>query len=160
MDIDKAEHSAQKLERRVTELCTAIVECAHEQLTREDIVKILAPVRHAMVTAYDLHLLPWNGFDVLTAEGLLDTLDEPLAVLLLQTIYRVLAPGGTCSFTALTADDPHLPLFAHLGNAPLIPRTEDDLYRCCDGAGISRQNVTLRREERERALRIEVRKLQ
>lgn len=159
MDIEKAENTARELERRVTDLCTAIVACEDADLTHEEIAKLLAPVRRSMVTAYDLHTLPHNGFDCMLAEGLLDTLDDRSAVLLLQTIYRVLAPGGTFAFTTLTKDDPHRPLFVHIGGTPLIARTEDDLYLCCDRAGISRQNVTLRREERGRALRIEVQKL-
>ncbi|HYC92077.1 MAG TPA: class I SAM-dependent methyltransferase [Thermoanaerobaculia bacterium] len=159
MDIEKAENAAQELERRVREVCAAIVACEDAQLTRDEIAKILAPVRRVMVTAYDVRKLPRNAFDLVLAEGLLDALNDTSAVLLLQTIYRVLAPGGTFVFTTVAADDPHRPLFAHLGGAPLIARSEKELRRCCELAGISPRNVTLRREERGRALRIEVQKL-
>jgi SAM-dependent methyltransferase len=154
------ENAAAQLQQCVGELCKAIVTCETAELTRDEIAAILLPVRRAVaIDVHDVRTLPRNAFELVLTEGLFDSLSDSSAALLLERVYGVLAPGGTFTFTTLAADDPHRPLFTHLGAMPLIARTEEDLYQCCDRAGISRRNVTLRREERGRALRIEVQKL-
>lgn len=151
------ETAAMHLQRIVAELCAALVLCEAANLTRNEIADVLVPLRR---TAVDLRPLPRNAFELVLADGIFDSLTDAQAVHLLQTVHHVLAPGGTFAFTALDAADPHLPLFDHLGDKPLVARSEQKLYECFADAGISRQNVTLRREERGRALRIEVQKLQ
>lgn len=151
------EIAAMHLQRIVAELCAAIVVCEAADLTRKEIADVLMPLRRKAV---DLRPLPRNAFELVLADGVFDSLTDTQAVQLLQTAHGILAPGGTFAFTALDADDPHLPLFDHLGDTPLIARSEQKLYECFDNAGISRQNVKLLREERGRALRIEVQKLQ
>jgi SAM-dependent methyltransferase len=151
------EIAAIHLQRIVAELCAAIVLCEAAQLTRKEIADVLMPLQR---TAADLRPLPHNAFELVLADGIFDSLTNDQAVLLLQRVHHVLAPGGTFVFTTIAADDPHRALFDHLGDTPLVARSEEKLYECFDSAGISRQNVTLRREERGRALRIEVQKLQ
>jgi hypothetical protein len=152
------ENAAAQLEQRVGELCKAILAGEAAQLTRDEIAAILVPVRLA-IDLHDVRTLPRNAFELVLTDGLFDSLSDDSATLLLERVYGVLAPGGTFTFSTLPADDPHRPLFNYFGDTPLIARTEEDLYLCCDRAGISRRNVTLRREERGRALRIEVQKL-
>lgn len=151
------ENAAAQLQRCIGELCTAIAACEAANLTREEIAALLVPVRRA--ATLDPRPLPRNAFELVLADGIFDSLSDTHAVQLLQAVHRVLAPGGTFAFTAFDADDPHRPLFDHLGDAPLIARSEEKLYDCFAAAGISRRNVSLRREERGRALRIEVQKL-
>ena len=150
------EQAASRLQQLVAELCEAIVACENAQLLREEIAKILAPLRRT--PAIELRPLPPNAFEVVLAERIFDSMPDTQAVTLLQTAYRLLAPGGRFLFTMFDGDDPHYPLFNHLADAPLIARSEKELRRCFADAGISWQNVTLRREERE--LRIEVQKLE
>jgi SAM-dependent methyltransferase len=154
------ENAASQLQQRVVELCAAIIACETANLTRDEIAGVLAPARRAVIAVHDVSSLPRNAFDLVLTDGLFDSLKDDAAVRLLETVYRILAPGGTFAFTTLPGDDPHWPLFDHLGDGPLVPRFEEDLYHCCERAGITRQNVTMRREERGRALRIEVQKLE
>ncbi|HVG23526.1 MAG TPA: hypothetical protein VND45_05185 [Thermoanaerobaculia bacterium] len=154
------ENAAALLQQRVGALCAALVECEAAKLTREEIAAVLAPAQRATVELQAVRALPRNAFELVLADGFFDTLDANDAAYVLETVYRALAPGGTFVFTMLDADDPHHPLFDHLSKAPLYPRDEARLRALCGGAGISWQNVALRREERGRALRIEVQKLQ
>jgi extracellular factor (EF) 3-hydroxypalmitic acid methyl ester biosynthesis protein len=103
--------------------------------------------------------MPRNSFDLVLAGGLYDYLNERTATLLIQMVYRVLAPGGTFFFTNIAAGNPYRPLIEYFGNWTLIERTEEDIYRYCERAGISRQNVSIRREETGLALLIEIQKL-
>lgn len=103
---------------------------------------------------------PRGAFDLVLAGGLFDYLDARTATLLIQMAYRLLAPGGTFFFTNIAAGNPYRTLIEYFGNWTLIERTEEDLYRYCENAGIGRANVTIRREETGLALIVEVTKLQ
>lgn len=106
-----------------------------------------------------LRRMPRDSFDLVLAGGLFDYLDERVAILTIQMAYRVLAPGGAFFFTNIAAGNPYRTLIEYFGDWKLIERTEDDIYRYCEAAGISRQNVSIRREETGLALLIEVQKL-
>lgn len=155
-DVEAFAQAAIQLERLVRELCGAIEACEKAQHTREDIATLLLPLRVAL--AIDARPLLRNAFDLVLTDGRLDTLSNADAVALLETVYRVLAPGGKFIFTAHDGDDPDYPLLRHLGELPLVARNEKKILECFDKARISRRNVTLQREGR--VLRIEVQKLE
>jgi len=104
--------------------------------------------------------LPRGGFDLVLAGGLVDYLEERTATLLIQLAVRALAPGGVFYFTNIAAGNPYRPLIEYFGNWNLIERTEEDIYRYCENAGVSRGNVTIRRDETGLALLVEVAKLE
>ena len=82
------------------------------------------------------------------------------ATLLIQLAVRALAPGGTFYFTNIAAGNPYRPLIEYFGNWKLIERSEEDIYRYCANAGVSRGNITIRRDETGLALLVEIAKLQ
>lgn len=100
-----------------------------------------------------------DSFDLVLAGGLFDYLNERVAILAIQMAYRALAPGGTFFFTNIAMGNPYRTLIEYFGDWKLIERSEEDIYRYCQEAGISRQNVAIRREETGLALLIEVQKL-
>jgi len=104
--------------------------------------------------------LPRGAFDLVLAGGLYDYLDARKATLLLKIGYGLLSPGGTFFFTNIAEGNPYRPLIEYFGNWTLIERSEEDVLACCDAAGISRSNVSIRREETGLALLIEVVKLE
>lgn len=99
-------------------------------------------------------------FDLVMAGGLVDYLPERIATLLIQLAFRALAPGGTFYFTNIASGNPYRTLIEYFGNWQLIERSEEDIYRYCENAGIGRGNVTIRRDETGLALLVEVAKLQ
>ena len=99
-----------------------------------------------------------GAFDLVLAGGLVDYLNERTATLLIQLAVRALAPGGTFYFTNIAAGNPYRPLIEYFGNWTLIERSEEDIYRYCENAGVSRGNVTIRRDETGLALLVEVSK--
>jgi extracellular factor (EF) 3-hydroxypalmitic acid methyl ester biosynthesis protein len=104
--------------------------------------------------------LPRGAYDLVLAGGLVDYLNERVTTLLIQLAVRALAPGGVFYFTNIAAGNPYRPLIEYFGNWKLIERTEEDIYRYCENAGVGRGNVTIRRDETGLALLIEVTKLQ
>jgi len=104
--------------------------------------------------------LPRGAFDLVLAGGLVDYLNERVTTLLIQLAFRALAPGGVFYFTNIAAGNPYRPLIEYFGNWKLIERTEEDIYRYCENAGIGRGNVTIRRDETGLALLVEVTKLE
>lgn len=104
--------------------------------------------------------LPRGAFDLVLSGGLFDYLKDREAALLIQMAYRILAEGGVFFFTNIAAGNPYRPLIEYFGNWKLIERTEENVYRLCEQAGIGRGNVTIRREETGLALLIEVTKLE
>ena len=103
--------------------------------------------------------MPRGAFDLVLAGGLFDYLPDRVAVLLIQMVWRLLAPGGTFFFTNIASSNPYRPLIEYFGDWKLIERSEDDIYRICDAAGISRRNATIAREETGLALLIDLQKL-
>lgn len=101
-----------------------------------------------------------GAFDLVLSGGLFDYLQERTATLLIQLSYRALAPGGTFFFTNIAAGNPYRSLIEYFGNWTLIERTEEDIHRLCENAGIGRANVRIRREETGLALLVEATKLQ
>lgn len=104
--------------------------------------------------------LPRGAFDLVLAGGLFDYLEEHTATVLIKLAYRALAPGGTFYFTNIASGNPYRTLIEYFGDWTLIERSEEDVLRYCENAGISRSNVTIRREETGLALLIEVTKLE
>jgi extracellular factor (EF) 3-hydroxypalmitic acid methyl ester biosynthesis protein len=104
--------------------------------------------------------LPRGAFDLILAGGLFDYLDERQATLLIQMSYRALGPGGTFYFTNIANGNPYRSLIEYFGNWTLIERSEADLIRYCQAAGIPAANITMRREETGLALLVEVAKLE
>jgi SAM-dependent methyltransferase len=104
--------------------------------------------------------MPRNAFDLVMAGGLFDYLDERPATLLIRMAYMALAPGGTFFFTNIAAGNPYRTLIEYFGDWKLKERTEDEMIAFCEAAGISRSNVSIRREETGLALLIEVTKLE
>jgi len=104
--------------------------------------------------------LPRGAFDLVLAGGLVDYLNERVATLLIQLAVRALAPGGTFYFTNIAAGNPYRPLIEYFGNWKLIERSEEDIYRYCANAGVSRGNVSIRRDETGLALLVEIAKLE
>ena len=103
--------------------------------------------------------MPRNAFDLVLAGGLYDYLSERTATILLQMVYRILAPGGTFFFTNIAAGNPYRPLIEYFGDWSLIERTEEDVYRACENAGFSRSNVKIERDATGLALLVEVSKV-
>lgn len=99
-------------------------------------------------------------FDLVLSGGLFDYLEDRSAALLIQMSYRLLAEGGVFFFTNIAAGNPYRTLIEYFGDWTLIERTEDDVYRLCEQAGIGRGNVSIRREETGLAFLIEVTKLE
>jgi extracellular factor (EF) 3-hydroxypalmitic acid methyl ester biosynthesis protein len=104
--------------------------------------------------------LPRNSFDLVLAGGLYDYLPDRQATLLIQMAYRLLTAGGTFFFTNIARGNPYRTLIEYFGDWMLIERTEEDIYRLCEEAGVSRVNVNIRRDETGLALIIEVTKLE
>jgi len=104
--------------------------------------------------------LPRGAYDLVLAGGLVDYLNERVTTLLIQLAFRALAPGGVFYFTNIAAGNPYRPLIEYFGNWKLIERTEEDIYRYCENAGVGRGNVTIRRDETGLALLVEVTKLE
>lgn len=103
---------------------------------------------------------PRGAFDLVLAGGLFDYLDARTATLFIQLAYRLLAPGGTFFFTNIARGNPYRTLIEYFGNWNLIERTEEEIHRYCENAGIGRQNVSIRREETGLALIVEITKLE
>jgi len=101
-----------------------------------------------------------GAYDLVLAGGLVDYLNERVTTLLIQLAFRALAPGGVFYFTNIAAGNPYRPLIEYFGNWKLIERTEEDIYRYCENAGVGQGNVTIRRDETGLALLVEVTKLE
>jgi len=86
-------------------------------------------------------------FDLVMAGGLFDYLDDRAAALLIRMIVdRVVAPGGVFFFTNIATENPYRPLIEYFGDWFLIERSEEDIVRICEAAGVSRERVTITRE--------------
>jgi SAM-dependent methyltransferase len=99
-------------------------------------------------------------FDLVMAGGLFDYLPERHATFLIEHSYALLAPGGTFFFTNIAAGNPYRVLIEYFGDWFLLERSEDDILRFCDTAGVPRENVSIRREESGLAMIVEVEKLE
>jgi len=97
-------------------------------------------------------------FDLVLAGGLFDYLNERTATVLIQMAMRALAPGGTFYFTNIAQGNPYRTLIEYFGDWHLIERSEEDIFRYCESAGISRADVSIRRDETGLALLIEITK--
>src|SRR5262245_2358674 len=115
----------------------------------------------ALTTVRDrIHLRPGNAikvvrktaqlgpyFDLVLAGGLFDYLPEKQAVYLIEHAWMLLKPGGALFFTNIARGNPYRPLIEYFGDWFLIERSEDDVLGLCESAGISRQVVSMTREE-------------
>lgn len=103
-----------------------------------------------------------NGvrFDLVMAGGLFDYLPERHATYLIEHAYALLEPGGTFFFTNIARGNPYRVLIEYFGDWFLLERSEDDVLRLCDLAGIPRKNIAMRREETGLAVIVELTKLE
>ncbi|MEK6372589.1 MAG: class I SAM-dependent methyltransferase [Acidobacteriota bacterium] len=95
-------------------------------------------------------------FDLVLAGGLFDYLPEKQAVYLIEHAWSMVKPGGVFFFTNIAKGNPYRPLIEYFGDWFLIERTEEDVLRCCEAAGIPREAVSITREETGLTLLIEV----
>ena len=95
-------------------------------------------------------------FDLVLAGGLFDYLNEKWAVSLIEHAYSLLEDGGTFYFTNIARGNPYRPLIEYFGDWFLIERSEEDIYRYCEAAGIPRSAVRMTREETGLTLMVEV----
>ena len=127
--------------------------------------RALAPVRDR------IHLRPGNAikvvrktaqlgpmFDLVLAGGLFDYLPEKQAAYLIEHAWSLVKPGGVFFFTNIAKGNPYRPLIEYFGDWFLIERTEEDVLRCCDSAGVPRDAISITREETGLTLLIEARK--
>ena len=96
------------------------------------------------------------SFELVLAGGLFDYLPDKQAAYLIEQAYAVLAPGGVFYFTNIARGNPYRPLIEYFGDWFLIERSEEDVLRLCDTAGIARECVSIRRDESKLAMLIEV----
>ena len=124
--------------------------------------RALAAVRDRM------HLRPGNAikvvrksaqnglkFDLVLAGGLFDYLADEHAVYLIKHAWSLLEPRGVFFFTNIARGNPYRPLIEYFGDWFLIERSEEDVMRLCEEAGIPRDAVSITREETGLTLLIE-----
>ena len=92
------------------------------------------------------------------AGGLFDYLPDEHATYLIKHAWSLLEPGGVFFFTNIARGNPYRPLIEYFGDWFLIERSEDDVLRLCHAAGISRDVVSITREETGLTLMIEARR--
>jgi extracellular factor (EF) 3-hydroxypalmitic acid methyl ester biosynthesis protein len=97
-------------------------------------------------------------FDLVLAGGLFDYLSQKAAVRLIHHAWSLLAAGGVFFFTNIATGNPYRPLIEYFGDWFLIERSETEILRDCEAAGIPAEAVSIAREETGLALLIEVRK--
>lgn len=97
-------------------------------------------------------------FHLVLAGGLFDYLPEKAAIYLIEHAWSLLEQGGTFFFTNIAEGNPYRPLIEYFGDWFLIERSEDDLHRYCEAAGIPRSAVTITREETGLTFLIDVKK--
>ena len=86
-------------------------------------------------------------FDLVMAGGLFDYLDDRAAALLIRLVTsRLLAPGGVFFFTNIAEENPYRPLIEYFGDWFLIERSEADIVRLCEAAGLRREQIAISRE--------------
>ncbi len=120
-----------------------------------------------------IHLRPGNAikvvrktaqlgpiFDLVLAGGLFDYLPEKQAVYLIEHAWSLVKQGGVFFFTNIAKGNPYRPLIEYFGDWFLIERTEEDIFRCCQAAGIPRDAVSITREESGLTLLIEIHRKQ
>ncbi|MEA2571233.1 MAG: extracellular factor 3-hydroxypalmitic acid methyl ester biosynthesis protein [Acidobacteriota bacterium] len=95
-------------------------------------------------------------FDLVLAGGLFDYLPEKHAIYLIEHSYSLLKQGGAFFFTNIAAGNPYRPLIEYFGDWFLIERSEADIRRYCEAAGIPAHEISITREETGLTLLIEV----
>src|SRR5436853_1526971 len=79
-------------------------------------------------------------FDLVIAGGLFDYLDDRAAAFLIRLIVtRLLVPGGVFFFTNIAEENPYRPLIEYFGDWFLIERSQEDVMRICEAAGVARE---------------------
>jgi SAM-dependent methyltransferase len=94
-------------------------------------------------------------FDLVLAGGLFDYLPDEHAAYLIKHAWSLLQPGGVFFFTNIARGNPYRPLIEYFGDWFLIERSEDDVVRLCQSAGIPRDAISITREETGLTLLIE-----
>src|SRR5262249_49633492 len=95
-------------------------------------------------------------FDLVLAGGLFDYLPDEHARYLIRHAWSLVDDGGALFFTNIACGNPYRPLIEYFGDWFLIERTEEDVMRLCEAAGIPRDAVTITREETGLTLLIEI----
>jgi SAM-dependent methyltransferase len=97
-------------------------------------------------------------FDLVLAGGLFDYLPERQAIYLIEQAWALVKPGGVFFFTNIATGNPYRPLIEYFGDWFLIERSEADIIRCCEAAGVPRDAIAITREETGLTLLIEATK--
>ena len=95
-------------------------------------------------------------FDLVLAGGLFDYLPDEHAAYLIKHAWSLLDAGGVFFLTNIARGNPYRPLIEYFGDWFLIERSEDDVMRLCQAAGIPRDAVSITREETGLTLLIEI----
>src|SRR5215813_11883261 len=72
----------------------------------------------------------------LLAGGLFDYLPDEHARYLIRHAWSLVDDGGALFFTNIARGNPYRPLIEYFGDWFLIERTEEDVMRLCEAAGI------------------------
>jgi SAM-dependent methyltransferase len=100
-------------------------------------------------------------YDLIVAGGLFDYLEDAAARHLLKTVItRLLAPGGHLFFTNIARGNPYQPWLEHVADWHLIERSEAEVLRLLERAGLVESDVTLRRDGTGLAILADVRLVQ
>ena len=95
-------------------------------------------------------------FDLVLAGGLFDYLPDEHAAYLIKHAWSLLDAGGAFFLTNIARGNPYRPLIEYFGDWFLIERSEDDVMRLCQAAGIPRDAVSITREETGLTLLFEI----
>jgi hypothetical protein len=86
-------------------------------------------------------------FDLVMAGGLFDYLDDRVATLLIHLVVeRLEKRGGVFFLTNIAKGNPYRPLIEYFGNWFLIERSDADILRICEAAGLRADQVSIRLE--------------
>jgi extracellular factor (EF) 3-hydroxypalmitic acid methyl ester biosynthesis protein len=113
---------------------------------------------HGMVPRVLRPLRARGPYHIALAGGLFDYLSDRMVVSTLSTIWRLLlAPGGTIVFTNIATGNPFRVWLENLADWRLIERSEADIHRLCNDAGVG-PHVHLERDSTGLAILVTIRK--
>jgi SAM-dependent methyltransferase len=93
-----------------------------------------------------------GGFHLIVAGGLFDYLPDRWAVATLSAARELLVPGGRVLFSNIAHGNPFRPWIEYLADWRLIERTEADVRRLLDEAGLGAGEARVFRDSTELAL--------
>jgi hypothetical protein len=140
----------------VHQLCATIVACEEAGFTREQIVRVLEPVRR---------ILARSDF----VRGLHDVRPRPrrrpvrlpsrqTGVLPHPAVRRVAQRRRHVLLHHIERGNPYRPLIEYFGDWFLIERTEEDIFQLCAAAGVRSNKIEITREQTGLTLLVEIRR--